>query len=78
LKPREFALLEVLAKRPGVVFTLERLLDVAWPEAEAVEDEHTVDVHVRRLRSKLGAGLNVRTVHGVGYTLDPPDKKRKT
>ncbi len=78
LKPREYALLETLAKRPGVVFTRSRLLDVAWPEPEAIDDERTIDVHVRRLRSKLGAALNIRTVSGTGYALYPPDKKRKT
>jgi DNA-binding response OmpR family regulator len=61
----------------GVVFTRERLLDVAWPEPQAVDNERTIDVHVRRLRSKLGAALNIRTVSGTGYALDPP-KKRKT
>jgi DNA-binding response OmpR family regulator len=71
-KPREFALLETLARRPGVVFSRGRLLDLAWPDPESVDDERTVDVHVRRLRAKLGAATNIRTVPGVGYTLDPP------
>ena len=71
-KPREFALLETLARRPGIVFSRGRLMDIAWPDPEGVDDERTVDVHIRRLRAKLGAAANIRTVHGVGYTLDPP------
>ena len=34
--------------------------------------KRTVDVHIRRLRAKLGAAANIRTVPGVGYALDPP------
>ena len=71
-KPREFALLETLARRPSIVFSRGRLLDVAWPDPEGVDDERTVDVHIRRLRAKLGAAANIRTVPGVGYALDPP------
>jgi DNA-binding response OmpR family regulator len=71
-KPREFALLETLTRRPGIVFSRGRLLDLAWPDSEGVDDERTVDVHIRRLRAKLGAAANIRTVPGVGYTLDPP------
>jgi DNA-binding response OmpR family regulator len=71
-KPREFALLETLARRPGIVFSRARLLDLAWPDPEGVDDERTVDVHIRRLRAKLGAAANIRTVPGVGYALDPP------
>ena len=47
-------------------------MDLAWPDPEGVDDERTVDVHIRRLRAKLGAAANIRTVPGVGYTLDPP------
>jgi DNA-binding response OmpR family regulator len=72
LKPREFALIETLARRMGFVFSRGRLLDLAWPDPEGVEDERTVDVHIRRLRVKLGAAANIRTVPGIGYALDPP------
>jgi hypothetical protein len=57
-KPREFAPLETLARRPSSVFSRGRLLDLAWPDPEGVDDERTVDVHVRRLRAKLGAAAN--------------------
>jgi DNA-binding response OmpR family regulator len=72
LKPREFALIETLARRMGFVFSRGLLLDLAWPDPEEVEDERTVDVHIRRLRVKLGAAANIRTVPGIGYALDPP------
>ena len=72
LKPREFALIETLARRMGFVFSRGRLLDLAWPDPEGVDDERTVDVHIRRLRVKLGAAANIRTVPGIGYALDPP------
>ena len=71
-KPREFALLETLARRPAIVFSRGRLLDLAWPDPEGVDDERTVDVHIRRLRAQLGAAANIRTAPSVGYALDPP------
>ena len=74
-KPREFALLETLARRQGIVFSRGRLLDLAWPDPEGVDDERTVDVHIRRLRAKLGAA-NIRTVPGVGYALKQAVFKR--
>jgi DNA-binding response OmpR family regulator len=64
----EFDLLHVLAKRPGVVHSRERLLaDVwGWRDSSGVR---TVDSHIRGVRRKLGSDL-VRTVHGVGYALE--------
>ncbi len=69
LTPTEFDLLVCLAAAPGVVLTRERLLaDVwGWPGASGTR---TVDSHVKALRAKIGAEL-VRTVHGVGYALEP-------
>ena len=64
----EFTLLEHLARRPGRVFTRERLLAEVWGYADGAA-ERTVDSHVAALRRKLGAGV-VRTAHGVGYALD--------
>jgi DNA-binding response OmpR family regulator len=69
LTPTEFDLLVCLAAAPGQVLTREKLLaDVwGWPGASGTR---TVDSHVKALRSKIGAD-RVRTVHGVGYTLEP-------
>jgi DNA-binding response OmpR family regulator len=65
----EFDLLRLLAARPGVVFTREQLLAEVWGWRDG-SGHRTVDSHVRGLRRKLGAEL-VRTVHGVGYALEP-------
>jgi len=69
LTPTEFDLLLCLARSPGVVLTRENLYaDVwGWPGASGTR---TVDSHVKALRAKIGAD-RVRTVHGVGYALEP-------
>ncbi len=69
LTPTEFDLLLCLAGEPGVVLTRERLLAEVWgwPGASGTR---TVDSHVKALRAKIGAD-RVRTVHGVGYALEP-------
>jgi DNA-binding response OmpR family regulator len=72
VKPREFALIETLARRLSFVFSRPTLLDLAWSNPDGIDDERTVDVHIRRLRAKLGPAVNIRTVPGVGYALDPP------
>jgi two-component system phosphate regulon response regulator PhoB len=69
LKPREFKLLAVLAQNAGRVLTRQQLLELAWPNIDSVEDERTVDVHVRRVRVKLGQPNLIETVSGVGYRL---------
>lgn len=67
LTAKEFALLQYLAKNKEKVFTRERLLDEVWGIEVAVETR-TVDVHIRRLREKLGkAGKHLKTLRGVGY-----------
>jgi two-component system, OmpR family, phosphate regulon response regulator PhoB len=72
LAPREFALLQTLLESPGHVLSRPQLLAKAWGYERADEiDSRTVDVHVRRLRTKLGeAGRRIVTVKGVGYQLD--------
>src|ERR1044071_8763961 len=67
LTRKEFALLAALARRPGRVATRQQLLDEVWGY-EYYGDTRTLDVHIRRLRSKLGAcGDSIETVVGVGY-----------
>jgi phosphate regulon transcriptional regulator PhoB len=72
LTPTEYRLLEYLLQRPGKVFSREQLLDKVWGLGYFGETR-TVDVHVRRLRAKLGkdAAL-IRTVTGVGYSAELP------
>ena len=69
LTPTEFDLLVCLASKPGQVLTRDQLLaDVwGWPGASGTR---TVDSHVKALRAKIGPE-RVRTVHGVGYALEP-------
>lgn len=65
----EFRILEVLARKPGWVFTRSRLIECARGEDADVTDR-SVDVHVVSLRRKLGAaGRRIETVRGVGYRL---------
>ena len=70
LTAREFDLLLAMARRPGVVFSREQLLESALGFSDFAE-ERGVDVHVRHLREKLGddAGTPrfIETVRGVGY-----------
>jgi DNA-binding response OmpR family regulator len=63
----EFDLLLFLAERPRRVFTRGQLLDGVWGYEHT--GERTVDVHVRRLRLKLGNLPLITTVYGVGYRL---------
>jgi DNA-binding response OmpR family regulator len=69
LTPTEFDLLLCLAASPGDVVPRERLMDEVWgwPEASGTR---TLDSHVKGLRAKIG-GDRIRTVHGVGYALEP-------
>jgi DNA-binding response OmpR family regulator len=74
LKSREFDLLEILARHPGQVFIRAQLLDIVWPRSYEGE-ERTVDVHVARLRRKLGEPQPpqlIITVHGIGYKVAAP------
>jgi len=73
LTPKEFDLLRALVDAHGRVLSREFLLDRVWGYARAGEVEsRTVDVHVRRLRVKLGAeGRRILTIKSVGYRLDP-------
>jgi two-component system, OmpR family, response regulator len=70
LTRREFDLLLFLCEHPRRVFTRDQLLSQVWGYGW-VGGSRTVDVHVRRLRSKLGEERPVvRTVHGIGYRLE--------
>jgi DNA-binding response OmpR family regulator len=69
LATREFDLLSYLAANRGRALSRQQLLDGVWGEGW-VGDERTVDVHVRQLRKKLGDGLPLATVWGVGYRFD--------
>jgi phosphate regulon transcriptional regulator PhoB len=72
LTPKEFDLLQALLEAAGRVLSREHLLNHVWGYARADEIEsRTVDVHVRRLRAKLGdAGQRIATVKSVGYRFE--------
>jgi DNA-binding winged helix-turn-helix (wHTH) protein len=69
---KEFELLQYLVLREGTTIDRAELIGALWSAAdEDVPNERTIDVHVRRLRSKLGAYEDiVRTVRGSGYRFD--------
>jgi phosphate regulon transcriptional regulator PhoB len=75
LTPKEFDLLHALLDAAGRVLSREHLLNRVWGYARADEIEsRTVDVHIRRLRAKLGAEeRRIATIKGVGYRLATED-----
>ena len=68
LAKKEFELLYLLASKPGKVYTREVILKNIWEDSVVVTNR-TIDVHVRKLREKLGDDV-VATVKGVGYKFD--------
>ena len=72
LTHQEFALLRFLAQHRGRVFTRDQLLSRVWG-VDYYGGSRTVDIHVRRLRMKLGSGAKpIETVRGVGYKMKAP------
>lgn len=65
LPRKEFELLSLLASKPGKVFKREVILDKVWGN-EVVVGGRTIDVHIRKLREKIG-DKSFKTVKGVGY-----------
>lgn len=68
LPKKEFNLLALLASKPGKVFTREYILEQVWGD-EVVVGDRTIDVHVRKLREKLGDDY-IKTIKGIGYKFD--------
>lgn len=69
LTNREFALLKVLLVNKNIALSRERLLDLAWG-MDYYGDDRTVDVHIRRLRKKLGLEEDIKTIFRYGYRLE--------
>lgn len=65
LPKKEFELLAFLASRPNVVFKRDVILDTVWG-SEVVVGDRTIDVHIRKLREKIGDEY-ITTIKGVGY-----------
>ena len=69
LKPREFDLLEVLVNNRNLALSREKLLRLVW-EFDYEGDTRTVDVHIQRLRQKLGIAERIQTVYKTGYRFE--------
>jgi two-component system, OmpR family, alkaline phosphatase synthesis response regulator PhoP len=68
LPRKEFELLFLLASKPGKVFAREEILNRVWGD-DVVVGDRTIDVHIRKLREKLGEEF-IKTVKGVGYKFE--------
>jgi two-component system alkaline phosphatase synthesis response regulator PhoP len=68
LPKKEFELLALLLSKPGKVFTRETILNDVWGQ-DIVVGDRTIDVHIRKLREKIGEEL-IKTVKGVGYKFE--------
>ncbi len=68
LPRKEFELLSLLASKPNRVFTREDILSAIWGD-DVIVGDRTIDVHVRKIREKLGIA-NIRTIKGVGYKFE--------
>lgn len=70
LAKKEFELLYLLGGKPGRVFLRNEILSQVWG-AEVIVGDRTIDVHIRKIRQKLGIDC-ITTVKGVGYKFDMP------
>jgi two-component system, OmpR family, alkaline phosphatase synthesis response regulator PhoP len=66
LPRKEFELLVLLVSKPEKVFTRDEIYHKVWGD-DIVVGDRTIDVHIRKLREKVGEG-NIKTIKGVGYT----------
>ncbi len=68
LTKKEFKLLNLLMSNPDRVFEREQLLEKIWEEKQYDIYDRTIDVHIKKLREKLGEfGKKIKTIRGVGY-----------
>lgn len=71
---KEFEMLKLFLKNPGIVFSREALLSEVWGH-DFLGESRTVDMHIKNLRQKLGEeGKMIKTVIGVGYRLEAKTK----
>lgn len=68
LPKKEFELLVLLMSKPGKVFKRDEIYDHIWG-SDLIVGERTIDVHIRKLREKLGEGL-ITTIKGIGYKFE--------
>ena len=67
--PKEFELLEVLVNNRNIALSRDRLLELVWGY-DYEGDTRTIDVHIQKLRKKLGLENVIKTVYKVGYRLE--------
>lgn len=67
--PKEYELLEVLVRNRNIALSREKLLELAWGY-DYEGDTRTVDVHIQKLRKKLGLDNRIKTVYKLGYRLE--------
>ena len=72
LTPKEFDLLTMFVRNLNITLYRERLYESVW-EAEWMGDTRTLDLHVQRLRRKLGLKENLKSVYNMGYRLVEDD-----
>lgn len=72
LPKKEFELLALLASRPDIVFERDQILEKVWG-SDIVVGDRTIDVHVRKLREKIGDKY-IKTVKGIGYKFESTPK----
>ena len=60
--------MELLASEPGKVYTRDQIMAQVWGN-ETIVGERTIDVHIRKIREKLGNDY-IRTIKGIGYTFE--------
>ena len=68
LPRKEFEILLLLANKPGKVYSREEILEMVWDD-DIIVGDRTIDVHVRKLREKIGESY-IKTIKGVGYKLE--------
>lgn len=71
LAKKEYELLTLLASKPGKLFTREEIFNKVWG-VELMIGDRTIDVHIRKLREKIGNDT-IKTVKGVGYKINDSD-----
>lgn len=69
LTPQEYELFETLVRNRNIALSREKLLELAWGY-DFAGDTRTVDVHIQKLRQKLGLEQHIKTVYKMGYRLE--------
>ena len=69
LRPKEYELLEALIRNRNLALSREKLLNIVW-DYDYAGDARTVDVHIQKLRKKLGIDERLKTVYKTGYRLE--------